>query len=60
MKKILIVGLTLSLILSLSIGISPVMAAKPQPVISMSKGFPSGPHFNLNLHGKKAGVVRIL
>ena len=57
MKKILIVALTLSLILSLSIGISPVMAAKPQPVISMSNGFPSGPHFNLNLHGKKAGFV---
>jgi hypothetical protein len=43
MKKILIVGLTLSLMLSLSIGFSPAMAAKSQSVISMSNGFPSGP-----------------
>ncbi len=36
----------------LAIGISPVMAAKPQPVITLSNGFPSGAHFNLNIHGK--------
>jgi hypothetical protein len=34
------------------IGISIVMAAKPQDVIERSNGYPSGPHFNLNIHGK--------
>lgn len=29
-------------------------AAKPVPVIDWSNGFPSGPHFNLNIHGKKS------
>lgn len=29
-------------------------AAKPQPVIEKSNGFPSGEHFNLNIHGKKS------
>jgi hypothetical protein len=28
-------------------------AAKPQKVIEMSNGYPSGAHFNLNIHGKK-------
>ncbi len=28
-------------------------AAKPQRVIEMSNGYPSGAHFNLNIHGKK-------
>src|SRR3989338_2462822 len=28
--------------------------AKPVPVIQWSNGFPSGEHFNLNIHGKKA------
>jgi len=31
----------------------PVMGQKPQDVIEHSNGFPSGAHFNLNLHGKK-------
>jgi hypothetical protein len=30
-----------------------LLAQKPQQVIEHSNGFPSGPHFNLNLHGKK-------
>lgn len=30
-------------------------AAKPQEVVEWSNGFPSGPHFNLNIHGKKNG-----
>jgi hypothetical protein len=39
------------------------MAAKPQrpdpgkDVIALSNGFPSGSHFNLNIHGKKASFV---
>ncbi len=31
----------------------PLLAQKSQAVIARSNGFPSGPHFNLNLHGKK-------
>jgi hypothetical protein len=45
--------------LSLLFGASVAMAAKPQDagknnndVIAKSNGFPSGPHFNLNIHGK--------
>ena len=30
-----------------------VSAAKPLRVIEWSNGFPSGEHFNLNIHGKK-------
>jgi hypothetical protein len=32
--------------------INPVMAAKPLPVIEMSNGYPSGAHYNLNIHGR--------
>ncbi|NOQ43581.1 MAG: hypothetical protein GQ560_03865 [Dehalococcoidia bacterium] len=35
--------------------VSPTFAAKPQNVISMSNGYPSGAHFNLIIHGKKTG-----
>ena len=34
---------------------SPTFAAKPQNVISMSNGYPSGAHYNLIIHGKKTG-----
>lgn len=49
----------LVLIVSLTI-MSPVLAAKPdgsngtKDIIAKSNGFPSGEHFNLNIHGKKA------
>jgi hypothetical protein len=33
-------------------GASVSMAGKPQDVIEKSNGYPSGAHFNLNLHGK--------
>jgi hypothetical protein len=36
----------------LMISISTAMAAKPLDVIPRSNGYPSGPHFNLNIHGK--------
>lgn len=36
----------------LVLGISPALAAKPPRVITLSNGFPSGMHFNLNIHGK--------
>ncbi len=32
--------------------VSPALAAKQQSVIQISNGFPSGDHFNLNIHGK--------
>ena len=38
--------------LILVMGVSTAMAAKPLDVIPLSNGFPSGPHFNLNIHGK--------
>ncbi len=45
------------------IAVSPALAAKPdgsngtKDVIAKSNGFPSGEHFNLNIHGKKADYV---
>jgi hypothetical protein len=39
------------LALFLAFQVSPAMAAKPLPVIEMSNGYPSGAHFNLNIHG---------
>ncbi len=60
MKRTKIISLSLCLILILLlVGVSPVMAAKPQKsgsgkdVIAISNGFPSGEHQNLNIHGKK-------
>jgi hypothetical protein len=60
MKQKRIIGLLISFILVLLlVGVSPVMAAKPERngtgknVISLSNGFPSGPHFNLNIHGRE-------
>ena len=58
MKKILVVALSLVILTTLVFGVSAAMAAKPQTsgsgkdVIALSNGFPSGMHFNLNIHGK--------
>jgi hypothetical protein len=59
MKKILVTMVLLITVLSLVFGGSAALAAKPQhagnndmDVIAKSNGFPSGPHFNLNIHGK--------
>lgn len=48
--------LSLAVIVSLlMVGLSaPALAGKPAPVVEWSNGFPSGEHFNLNIHGKKA------
>jgi hypothetical protein len=53
MKKIVKASLLVvaSFLIFLSL-INPVMAAKPLPVIGLSNGYPSGPHDNLNIHGK--------
>jgi len=50
MKRILI-GLALMVIVAV-LCVSPAMAAKPIDVQYQSNGFPSGQHFNLNLHGR--------
>lgn len=54
-SQILIVGLVAASLFSL--GVSTAIAAKPQLVIERSNGFPSGAHFNLNIHGKKDGFT---
>ncbi len=63
MKRILITTVSLVAVVSLVFGASVALAAKPQSsgsgkdVIAMSNGFPSGEHFNLNIHGKKASFT---
>lgn len=58
MKKRIVLVVTALTIVALLVGASAVMAAKPQnsgsgkDVIALSNGFPSGQHFNLNIHGK--------
>lgn len=55
MKKIAVVILCVVVVATMVIGSTMVMAkGKPQDVIARSNGFPSGMHFNLNIHGKKA------
>lgn len=50
--------LSLGVVAALTRG-SVVLGAKPSDpdhdVVAMSNGYPSGPHFNLNIHGKKPG-----
>jgi hypothetical protein len=41
-----------AVVIILFFGISTAMAGKPQDVIERSNGYPSGAHFNLNIHGK--------
>jgi len=61
MKRIVIVAVSVLVVAALVLGGSTALAAKPQSngsgkdVIDMSNGFPSGEHFNLNIHGKKDG-----
>jgi len=52
MKKIALYGLSFTLVAVLVFGVLPAIAGKPQDVIEKSNGYPSGPHFNLNIHGK--------
>ncbi len=60
MKRISVLAVIAVLIVSLAVGLSTAMAAKPdgrtdptkQDVIERSNGFPSGPHYNLNIHFK--------
>lgn len=58
MKRRIVLVVTALTLVALLVGVSAVMAAKPQnsgsgkDVIALSNGFPSGQHFNLNIHGK--------
>ena len=52
MKRIVRLSMSIVIILILVFQINPAMAAKPLPVIEISNGYPSGPHENLNIHGK--------
>ena len=52
MKKIALYGLSFTLVAVLAFGVLPAIAGKPQDVIEKSNGFPSGKHFNLNIHGR--------
>lgn len=51
MKRSLTLNFFALLSLLLAFQVYPAMAAKPLPVIEMSNGYPSGAHFNLNIHG---------
>ena len=56
----MLLATTVVMIVALTVGVSTAMAAKPQnagkdstnDVIDRSNGFPSGPHYNLNMHFK--------
>lgn len=52
MKRITISIVSIVVVISLILNVLPVMAGKPLDVIYKSNGFPSGKHFNLNLHGR--------
>lgn len=58
MKRVTIGVVSIVVVATLVLGFLPAMAAKPPDkgkpldVIERSNGFPSGPHFNLNMHGR--------
>ena len=58
MKRRIVLVVTALTLAALFVSATAVMAAKPQnsgsgrDVIALSNGFPSGQHFNLNIHGK--------
>ena len=58
-----IVQIAILILVVAMMAVSPVLAAKPdgsngtKDVIAKSNGFPSGEHYNLNIHGKKADYV---
>jgi len=60
LKRIAIVVVSVLVLVALVLGASIAMAAKPQhagednQLIPRPNGFPAGPHYNLNIHGKKA------
>jgi hypothetical protein len=63
MKRITIVVVSVLVVTTLVLGASTVIAAKPShagegnQLIPRPNGFPAGPHYNLNIHGKKVGFA---
>jgi hypothetical protein len=63
MKRVVIVIVSVLAVAALVFGASIAMAAKPphagegNQLIPRPNGFPAGPHFNLNIHGKKVGFA---
>ena len=69
MKRNMIILVAVLLAVTLAVGGSIAMAAKPpdtgkpphsgegNQLIPRPNGFPAGPHFNLNIHGKKLGYM---
>jgi hypothetical protein len=63
MKRITIFVVSVLVVATLVLGASTVIAAKPShagegnQLIPRPNGFPAGPHYNLNIHGKKVGFA---
>jgi hypothetical protein len=63
MKRNMIILVSVLLAVTLAVGGSIAMAAQPpyagegNQLIPRPNGFPAGPHFNLNIHGKAAGYA---
>ena len=57
----MVVRISLLVIALIALGVTTVFAAKPSDpdhnVVRMSNGYPSGPHFNFNVHGKKPNFL---
>lgn len=54
MKKRILIAVTALVVTVALVGGTVALAAKPQDVIERSNGFPSGMHFNLNIHGTES------
>jgi len=63
MKRRIVLVITALALVALLVGATAVMAAKPShagednQLIPRPNGFPAGPHYNLNIHGKMVGFA---
>lgn len=56
MKRFISFNLSVVLILIILTPVNPAMAAKPLPLIESGNSYPSGPHYNLNIHGNTTTI----